>query len=104
MDKFELDGQNLTIPYVVYESEQSRNERKEKRYIIALVISVFLIFASNIAWLYAWCQYDYSSTESVEIDSGEGVANYIGRNGSITNGENTSDQNTDPQKEEFQRD
>lgn len=73
------------VPYLVYEGQMARNERSIKRLIIALIIAVILIFATNMAWLYAWNLYDYS-TETVEIDSGEGIANYIGNDGEINNG------------------
>ena len=84
------------IPFVAHENEMSRMERIIKKLIIALVISIFLMFASNAMWLYAWMQYDYSSdattttttteTSTVTIDGKDGVANYIGNNGDITNG------------------
>lgn len=78
------------VPYLVFEGQMARNERTIKRLIIALVVSILLIFASNAAWLYAWCQYDYSSTEStVEVDGKNGIANYIGDDRDITNGEST---------------
>ena len=73
------------VPYIVFEGQMARNERSIKRLIIALIIAVILIFATNMAWLYAWNLYDYS-TETVEIDSGEGIANYIGNDGEINNG------------------
>lgn len=82
------------IPFIVLESTVSRMERIIKRLTIALIVTIFLIFTSNIAWLYAWMQYDYSSsasTETVTIDGKEGVANYIGNDGDITNGSNSSE-------------
>lgn len=70
----------------------ARNERTIKRLIISLIIAVVLIFASNALWLYAWMQCDYTdteSTETVDVDgSGDGIANYIGNDGDINNGEN----------------
>lgn len=80
------------IPYIAYEAEQARSERIIKRLIIALIISVILFFASNAIGLYAWCQYDYSSdeTSTVTIDGKQGNANYIGKNGDINNGTNSS--------------
>lgn len=36
-----------------------------KRLISCILILVFLLFGSNIAWLIVWCQYDY---ETVEIE------------------------------------
>ncbi len=53
-----------SVSYLVFESVSARNERHVKRLIISLVISIVLIFLSNALWLYAWLQYDYSSTES----------------------------------------
>ena len=57
------------------------------RLIAIVIVCICLIFASNAAWLYAWCQYDYSSEEIVTVDGKDGVANYIGNDGDIVNGE-----------------
>lgn len=82
---------NAKIPYIVHETAMARNERNIKKLVIALIIAILLIFASNAVWLYAWCQYDYSSetyTEEVIVDSKDGGnANYIGNDGDIINGE-----------------
>lgn len=86
---------NKTIPFITYEATQARHERTTKRLIIALIIVTALMLASNIAWLYAWMQYDYESTETQEIsvDSRSGPANYIGNDGDIYNGQNSSEDN-----------
>ena len=79
------------VPYIVHESAMARNERTLKRMIIALAITVVLLFATNAAWLYVWNQYDYES-EVVTVDSEDGGnANYIGNNGDINNGESGSE-------------
>lgn len=76
------------VPYLVYEATQARNERTIKRLIIVIIISIALIFVSNAIWLYVWSQYDYTSSESVDLSTdGGGDANYIGNNGDIVNGE-----------------
>lgn len=82
-----------SVPYIVHESSMARMERQIKRLWIAVIVAVFLLFASNSAWLYAWCQYDYSSEEIVvEQDAQDGVnANYIGNDGDIVNGLPESD-------------
>lgn len=76
-----------TVPYIVYEGEQARSERTIRRLTIALVVTVILslvlLVGSNCAWLYAWCQYDYSSYE-LSTD-GDGNANYIENGGEINN-------------------
>ena len=76
------------IPYIVYEQAEVRHERTVKRLIVALIISIVAIVGSNMAWLYCWMQYDYSTESSIEIESEEGNANFIGNNGVINNGEN----------------
>lgn len=80
------------IPYVVFEAEITRMERTTKRILVALVISIVIIFASNALWLYAWLQYDYSSSETVTVDGKDGVANYIGNDGDINNGTNSGEE------------
>lgn len=52
------------VPYLVYEGAEARAERHIKRLIVALILTVVLLFASNAFWLYEWTQYDYSSTET----------------------------------------
>lgn len=83
-----------SVPYIVHEGAMARAERHSRRLVIALVIAILLMFASNAMWLYCWMQYDYSSEESiVDFDTGEGGnANYIGQDGDIYNGENASNQ------------
>ena len=76
------------VPFVAYELEMARSERNIKRLWIALIVAVALMFASNMAWLYSWMQYDYTSEEIiVEQDAQDGGnANYIGNDGDIVNG------------------
>ena len=81
-----------SVPYIVHESSMARMERQVKRGWIALIVAVCLLFASNAAWLYAWCQYDYSSEEIITVDGKDGIANYIGNDGDIVNGESDSGQ------------
>ena len=74
------------VPYIVYESEAARHERTVKRLLVALALAIALLFASNVAWLWFFSQFDISDTE-VSLDSqDEGVNNYVGKNGDITNG------------------
>lgn len=79
------------VPYYVHEGILARNERTIKRLIVALIVAIAVILAGNGLWLYVWMQYDYSSSNSsVEIDGEDGIANYIGNNGDISNGVDTS--------------
>lgn len=74
------------IPYFVYERTMARFERTIKRLIIVIVIAVVALFASNMAWLYEWNQYDYSDVIMDNLDGGN--ANYLGAgaSGVINNG------------------
>ena len=72
------------VPYIVHEATMARMERNIKRLWIAVIVAVCLMFASNAAWLYAWCQYDYSSEEAIYQQDGEG-ANIIGDSNEVDN-------------------
>ena len=79
--------ENKNIPGIVFESIQARNERTVKRLILALIIITVMLFASNLAWLYVWRQYDYTSEETkIDVMADKGNANYIGNDGDIING------------------
>lgn len=100
-----MEKNELTIPYFVHEGDMARSERMIKKLIIALLISVVIIFASNAIWLYAWMRYDYASSDStsstVQVDGKDGIANYIGNDGDITNGKDNSqkEKGADPDKD-----
>lgn len=85
----------IQVPYIVYEGEQARMERHTKRLVIALIITILLLFSSNALWLNCWMSYDYIGEEShvVDVDAKDGVANYVGRDGGIVNGEDRSEDN-----------
>lgn len=93
--------EQITIPYIVFESTMARAERQQKRLVIALIVAVVMIVLSNLAWLYVWNSYEYIGESSVSVE-GEGNANYIGNDGDITNGENNSQENKIPQEKEWQ--
>lgn len=67
--------ENQCVPFVVHEADMSRMERTIKRLWIGLLIALFLIAASNIAWIIYLSQYDCYSAEYSQ--DGEGV-NIIG--------------------------
>lgn len=78
--------ENEKIPYIAFEAEMARHERTIRRLLIALVVSIGLLFISNVAWLWFFNQFDYAmETVTQELDSGN--ANYIGADGTINNGE-----------------
>lgn len=90
-----------SIPYVVYESAEAKNERLIKRLTIALIVSIVLMFTSNAIWLYAWCQYDYSSEDYTYTQDGEGYNNInTGTQGDVNNGADVKDKEANPQIKE----
>lgn len=89
------------VPYIVFESAMAREERHNKRLIIALVCAIIAILATNLAWLWVWNSYEFvgedsSQYETVTVDSDRGGnANYIGNDGDINNGTNSSEESYD---------
>lgn len=82
-----MDDNRLEVPYIVYEGEQARHERTIKRLIIALVIAVIVTLLSNVAWLVYLSGYEFYGSESeVTVEAKDGIANFIGNDGEITNG------------------
>lgn len=82
------------ITFYTFEAVMAREERHIKRLTVALVIAIIGIVVCNMAWLYAWMQFDYVESGvkvSAEADYG-GNASYIGERGVILNGESDSTQ------------
>ena len=59
-------------------------KKSTKRYFILFLITLVLLFTSNLIWLYAWCLPTDETTVTQETDD-DGVNNYIGKNGDIVN-------------------
>lgn len=96
--------QNVThkpdsVPYIVYESEQMRSEARDKRHWIGHIVSFVVIVAIVAGFLLYLNQYEYVSNESVTVDGKTGVANYVGKDGNIYNGEDYSQANPDSEEE-----
>lgn len=85
----------LTVPYIAHEEAQARAERMNKRLIIALIVAIALLFATNVIWLLTISQYEIVGGEVTVDTEGEGNANYVGQDGDIYNGENNGTKNSD---------
>ena len=88
-------NQPISVPYVVHESSMTRVERQTKRLIAIIILLIVLLVGSNIGWLVYESQFEMveTSSEEVVVDAGSnGVANYIGNDGDIYNGENNSEE------------
>jgi hypothetical protein len=89
------DKTPVNVPYIVHESDMSRLERQLKRLWIVILVLIFLLVGSNCAWL--WYESQFETVETVEeivVDADEnGIANYIGNDGDIINGESDGKEN-----------
>ena len=81
------------VPYIVFEGEQARHERTVKRLVLALLVSIALLFLSNVAWLWFFNQFDYESDMVTVNSQEEGNASYMGGDGVIDNGRSNSKDN-----------
>lgn len=77
-----------------WQRNEQRHERREKRLVWVIVLLIVLLVGSNIGWLVYESQFETvetSTEESIVVDAQENcVANYIGNDGDIYNGENYS--------------
>ena len=88
-----------TVPYIVFEGEIARQERHIKRLWIAILALLVVIVLVVGGFLWYLNQYEYVSNETVTVDGASGVANYIGKDGNIYNGEDNSETNPDAAQE-----
>ena len=83
-----MEEKTIQVPYIVHEASMVRMERINKRLFIALIVAILSIFVTNGIWIWAWNQYEYvGDAESISLETRDGNANFIGNDGSITNGE-----------------
>ena len=60
---------------------------------LALLVSIALLFLSNVAWLWFFNQFDYESDMVTVNSQEEGNASYMGGDGVIDNGRSNSKDN-----------
>ena len=79
------------IPIAQHEKDQTRLMSIIKRLIAVIVILIVLLVGSNIAWLIYENSYEdvvATTEENIVVDAEDnGIANYIGNDGDIYNGE-----------------
>ena len=79
----------ITIPYAVYESQQERSDRSNKRLWILCIILVIALIGTNVAWIIYESQFEVveekTVTEiSVSQEADEGGDNiFIGGDGEV---------------------
>lgn len=91
-----MQDERVSVPYIVYEGEQARNERTFKRLIIALIITIMLLFATNALWIGYMIGFDIETYSYAQ--DGQGV-NIIGdRNGVDYDVASSDSENNDSQE------
>ena len=91
-----MNEKEISVPYIVHESEMARSERNIKRLWVALIIAVVFIAATNAAWLLYISQYDFIGYEYSQ--DGEGV-NIIGNENEVSyNGAEAEGPETDAEE------
>jgi hypothetical protein len=91
---------NAPVPKYIFEAymiDQRRATRQWMNVCLALIIALVLVVAGA---MYERLQYDSASMETVTVDGKTGVANYIGNDGDIYNGEDSSAQGEGSEVEE----
>lgn len=85
----------VTMSSADWQRNEQRHEDREKRLIWVIVLLICLLVGSNIAWLIYENSYeDVITTEEITVDAeSDGIANYIGNDGDIYNGEDYSKEN-----------
>ena len=72
-----------TVPYILYDESEARHERRFKRILIALIISIIVTFATNAMWLHYISSCDIETYEYTQDGSGVntiGDGNTVGYN------------------------
>ena len=83
-----MEQQNIS--YFAHEGMMARMERTIKRLWVLCIILIILLAVSNGAWVWYESQFT-DETLTVTQDTSDGINNYIGDDGDITNG--TTDNN-----------
>lgn len=84
------NNDNIVMSRIAFERMQAKDERNDKWRNIIIILLIILLVVSNGLWLWYESQYEYVIDDYTEVDSGEGDINYIGHNGDINNGTNST--------------
>ena len=74
-----MDEQQAMIPYYAHEGEMSRLERANKRWFIAFLIVLVMLFATNAGWIIYEHKFETCEIQqTVETDQGDAAVAGIG--------------------------
>lgn len=84
-----MEDKKRDVPFYVYDLESAKQERTVKRLVSVIILLIVMLVACNMAWLWVFNQYDFTS-ETYTIEGQDSAnANYLesGTEGVINNGE-----------------
>lgn len=79
-----------SVSFAAFEAMRTGYERTIKRMLIVLFVAIAMVFASNLAWLWFWSQYEIVDTVVDETYSQEGEGRFninTGEQGGVYYGE-----------------
>lgn len=76
----EQEQEQKQIPYIAFESAQTRLERANRRLFILCVILALMLLVTNAGWIYWESQWQVEENTEVsqDIDTGDGDAIVVG--------------------------
>lgn len=74
---------NKDVPYIAFEAEQMRADRRDRRHMIIEIVLIVSLLASNAFWVlkanqYATVEQTDTVQQTVEADDGSDASAYIG--------------------------
>lgn len=102
MDKYEGNKPDV-VPIYVYDDQVARASHRDFVHWIAHGVMLMVIVFTITIFIWYLNQYDYVSNETVTVDGADGIANYIGKDGNIYNGEDYGEAYTLAHEEERQQ-
>ena len=61
------------VPYIAYETSLASEREHNRRMFSLVIILIVALVATNLAWLWAWSQYDYVSDTYAQDGGGVNV-------------------------------
>lgn len=89
------DNKLKTVPYQLYEDMKDAKAKVEKNRLIERIVFIVIIISMIIGFCIYESQFETVETvEEIVVDADEnGIANYIGNDGDIINGESNGKEN-----------
>ena len=89
------NNDNIIMSRYAFERMQAKDEKNDRWRNVIIVLLIVLLVLSNGLWLWYESQFEYVVDDYTEVDAGDGgTANYIGHDGDINNGTDSTQKNS----------